>query len=302
MSSESQPKKKWQSPIRLGTVKPAKYIFRDALVVSIITVIVTILIYVFMYLFAGNLEVMQSLGFWEVIAKSFAISMTLNIFYEVGGINAFLCESASRYYTDTALNKYTTRANAIVDSLSAEAAFAKLPTESPELQKIRDNQKRMHAMVRATVDAPRIAEFMHTFEKKNKKYPTPEEVYAELIEPKHDAAKLTQEDIKLLMNLHPGDNQDANLNRLEAVPKLIEVLGTARNAPAVKYFIENGFEKLRSKMQRGGPTLDLTPLAELNIVDVQKSAIQRGMHWLSGIPIFSAFAEGAPGECECESE
>lgn len=288
-----------QLPIRLGTVKPAKYVFRDALVVSVLTVLVTILIYLFMYLFAGNLEFMQTLGFWEIIAKSFVISMTLNVFYEVGGINAFLCESASRYYTDTALNKYTTRANAIVDSISAEAAMAEMPLDNPKLQKIRDNQKRMHAMVRATVDAPRIAEFMHKFEEKNKRFPTPEEVYAKLIEPKRDAAKLTLEEVKLLMNLHPGDPQTDNLNRLEAVPRLIEVLGNAKNAPAVKYFIENGFEKLRSKMQRGGPTLDLTPLAELNIVEVQKTAIERGVHWLSGIPLFGALATTAPNECEC---
>jgi hypothetical protein len=294
-------KPKWQSPIRLGTVKPAKYIFRDALVVSILTVLVTIVIYFFMYLFASNLEFMQTLGFWEVIAKSFAISMTLNVFYEVGGINAFLCESASRYYTDTALNKYTTRANAIVDSLSAEAAMTSLPAD-PSLQKIRDNQKKFHAMVRATVMAPRIAEFMHEFHKKNKKYPTSDEVYSKLVEPQRDAAKLTKEDVALLMNLHSKSSPEENLNKLEAVPRLIEVLGMTKNQEAVKYFIKNGFEKLRSKMLRKGPTLDLTPLADLKIVAPEKTAIQRGMHWLSGIPLFSALASSAPGEEESECE
>lgn len=300
MSSESEQKKKWQSPIRLGTVKPAKYIFRDALVVSVITVIVTILIYVFMYLFAGNLEIMQTLGFWEVIAKSFVISMTLNVFYEVGGINAFLCESASRYYTDTALNKYTTRSNAIVDSLSAEAALAKI-SNNPDLLKIRENQKRMHAMVRATVDAPRIVEFIHTYKEKNKQYPSADDVYNALFESQKDAAKLTLDDVKLLMNLKQGAPFPENLNRLEAVPRLITVLGMARNKDAVKYFIENGFEDLKSEKGR----LDLEPLLAKRIIDAEtvkkeKSAIQRGMHWLSGIPIFSAFAAGAPGECECE--
>ncbi len=205
---------------------------------------------------------MKSVTFLETAGKSFAVAMFLQYAYEYTGVNAMLCESASRYYTGQALNKYMTRANALVDSYSAETAGNAILNidafaNNADIQKIRTNQKKFHAMVRATNDAPIIAAYMR---KQLPRELSTDDVYNKLIVPQKSDAKLSRDDVDMLIHLVDGAPYVENLNRLEAVPRLIEVFGLIKNKPLVDYFMRNGFEKLKSKSGRWVPTLDVEGL------------------------------------------
>jgi hypothetical protein len=246
-----------------------------------------------MYLIAGHLIDMESISFLEVVGKSFVIAMGLQYAYEYIGVNAMLCESSSRYFTDQALSKYTARANAIVDSASAEEAWKViLSTEAykndPNIQAIRANQAKFHAMVRATQDGPIIAKHIQSEMNKGNK-PTSQQVYDKLIKPKVDKAKLTPKDVELLMNLVENDSYETNLNRLEAVPRLIEVLGLIENRPILEYFMKNGFQLLKSKSgSKGIPTLDYTPLSDKGLITERMSLGEKAKGLLRGFKMFGA--------------
>ena len=262
MSEEPEPAIQMLQKIRLGSVKPFWITARDSLIVATITVLFTTLIYFFMYLVAGDLEIMKSVTFFETVAKSFVISLFLQYAYEYTGVNAMLCESASRYYTDQALSKYTARANALVDSYSAETAWNSILSidafkNDPNIQKIRTNQMKFHAMIRATHDAPIIAAYM---QKQLPRELSTDDVYNKLIAPQRSEAKLSWNDVDMLMHLVEGAPYKENLNRLEAVPRLIEVLGLVKNKPLVEHFMNHGFAKLKSKKGRWVPTLDMDGL------------------------------------------
>ncbi len=86
------------------------------------------------------------------------------------------------------------------------------------------------------------------------------DVYNKLIVHQKSDAKLSRDDVDMLIHLVDGAPYLENLNRLEAVPRLIEVFGLIKNKPLVDYFMRNGFEKLKSKSGRWVPTLDVEGL------------------------------------------
>lgn len=298
---EPEPATKLLGKLRLGSVKPFWITTRDALIVSVITVLITVIMYIFIFLFTGSLSSMVSMSFAGTLFKSFAIAMSLQYAYEYVGVNAMLCESASRYYTDQALSKYTTRAHALTDSASIDNAWAVINNstakDDPILKEIQKNQKKFHAMVRSTQDAYKIAQYLQDEIKKGNR-PTPEVVYNKFLASKVDKAKLKLRELRLIMNLvdnsyAPGSNEynilyDRNANRLEAVPRLIEVMGRINKEKVINHFMKSGFELLKST---GGkkPTLDTQILFENGLISQADKAISdKAKDLFKGFKMFGA--------------
>jgi len=241
----------------LRSDKPFLITTRDALIVSILTVLVSVIIYFFMYLVAGDLEFMASTSFLSIVGKSFVISIGLQFAYEYAGLNAMLAESSMRYAKGSALSKYKSRNEAFVAQVAADEclkmlkdAHANPQVAKESIEKIEDNLKRFNAIIKATRQAPLIVGMAN-------KGMTPDAILKEINKRKE---YITAEDLQVLLHLAPGNDAE-NIDRLRATPRLLEIIGT--NEKVVRYFMRNGFEKLKSSSGRFNlATMDLSSLLQ----------------------------------------
>jgi len=236
-----------------GSEKPFLITTRDALIVAVITILVIIILKGSYYLATGNISYITTSEFWMATAITFGMALAFQYAYEYGGFNAMLAESAMRYAKGSALSKYQSRNGAFVATIAAEEALAAVNENSPDLPKINENLKRFNAMIKATRQSQLIA---------NMKIENPNISDLEILA-KINASKeyLNANDLHYLLHLDPNDTDSNNIERLRASSRLIEIMGT--NEPVVRYFMRNGFEKLKPKMARfNNPSLDLPALLE----------------------------------------
>lgn len=246
----------------LRSDKPFLITTRDALIVSVLTVLVSVIIYFFMYLVTGDLESMFSWSFLGIIGKSLAICIALQYGYEYAGLNAMLAESSMRYAKGSALSKYKSRNEAFVAQIAADecmkmlrdVTFQNQENKETAISRIEDNLKRFNAMIKTTRQTPLIVELANSGMRSD-------EILRNINKRKE---YITSEDLELLLNLVPNGDDVENLDRLRAAPRLLEIMGT--NEKVVRYFMQNGFDKLKSSNGRFNlATMDLAAL--LNEID-----------------------------------
>lgn len=255
----------------LRSEKPFLITTRDALIVAVITVLVIVILKGLYYLITGNVSYMTTGEFWMGAASSFGMALAFQYAYEYAGFNAMLAESAMRYAKGSALSKYQSRNGAFVATIAAEEALAAVNEKSPDLDKINENLKRFNAMIKSTRQAQLIA---------NMKLANPNISEPEILA-KINARKeyLNASDLHYLLHLDPTDTDSNNVERLRASSRLIEIMGT--NEPVIRYFMRNGFEKLKPKMAKfNNPSLDLPVLLEelgLKIKEEPKVGFFKGL-------------------------
>lgn len=219
--------------------KPLLYGTRDAIVVATITVMILVIM-AFIYYFAiGNLKYMTTGPYLQSVGKSFLTSLILGFVYEYGGINARFSAESMRYAKGSTLSKYQTRNGALVAEIAADQYRKEVEREIKEnpacmikMDKINENIDKCNAMIKSTRELKLISQMFNS----------PDDAIMEKLKARYQT-HLTIDDIKHLKNLDPDDPAN-NLSRLNAVPRLVELFGM--NTELVKYFIRNGFSKLKT--------------------------------------------------------
>lgn len=253
--------------------KPLLYGTRDAIIVATLTVLVLLVIYAIYYGVTGNITYMGTLDFWKGMGRSFATGMILGYVYEYGGINARFSAEAMRFAKGSTLDKYQTRNEALVAEIAAESYRAEVEREvranpacNIKLDEVSANVDKINAMVRSTREQKVIARMFSS--------PT-DEIMRELTA-KYQT-KLTSREVELLKNL--DSDAENNLSRLNAVSRLVELFGT--NIDLVRYFVRNGFSKLRAIKSKNGWTIDVKDLSEKTSVKINGVGIGSSVNSLS---------------------
>lgn len=248
--------------------KPLLYGIRDSVIVAIATVVILVLFALVYYFTTGNIGYMISGEYWMGVGKSFLLSFILGMVYEYFGINARFSAESMRYAKGSTLSKYERRNEAIVATIAADQYRKEVEREiadgkcNIDLKQLNNNIDKLSAMVRSTRELKVIGRM---YEKK------PEEILSEL-KRKYNS-QLTIEDIKLLTNLDERDPEN-NLSRLNSVSRLVELFGTNENL--IKYFMKNGFSKLRSVKSMQGWTIDVKQLARDTGVNINTVGLGGG--------------------------
>jgi hypothetical protein len=260
---------KLNNTIHIYSSKPLLHGTRDAIIVATLTVVVLIIIMFTYYFATGNLKYMATSEYWVSTGKSFLTAFILGYIYEYGGINARFSAEAMRYAKGSTLDKYQTRNEALVAEIAAEEYRAEVERELREnpkceikLEDINVNIDKINAMVRSTRELKVISRM---FEK-----PT-DDIMKELAA--RYQTHLTAKDVDCLKNLDASDPA-GNLSRLNAVSRLVELFGT--NVALVRYFVRNGFSKLRAIKTMNGWSVDVKQLADDTGVDINVVGLGKG--------------------------
>ena len=248
--------------------KPLLYGTRDSIIVATATVLVLILFAFIYYLATGNLKYMGTSEYWQSVGKSFLLSFILGFVYEYGGINARFSAESMRYAKGSVLSKYETRNAALLAEIAAEQYRKEVEREIKEgkcninIDQLNKNIDRLNAMVSSTRELKIIGRMFNQ----------PTEAILKELQTRYNS-KITARDIDLLKNLDPTDPQN-NESRVNSVSRLIELFGS--NPMLIKYFIKNGFSKLRAVKSMNGWTIDVKKLATDTGVDINVVGVGRG--------------------------
>jgi hypothetical protein len=236
--------------------KPVLNTTRDAVIVALITVTIMIIITALYYLVTGDIKYTLTLDYWKGMGRSFLTSFILCYAYEYSGLNARLSADSMRYAKGSMLNKYETRNAALIAEKTADILAKAVTSGGADIGAIKANAEKLRLMARSTRE--------HKLILRGAENKTPIEDIHRSLATRYQT-QLTPADVTALMNLEDGATD--NIERLAAVPRLLELLGA--NDALLEYFIKNGFSKLSAAKVKNNWTLDVAALSAKTGVPVR---------------------------------